>query len=163
MTRGRIFFLLGVCGLPVTSFAAAMPATMVVTNPWSRVTASAGSAAVVYLTLRDNGLADRLTAVSTPVAAHADLHVSRMVNGVMEMDPAGPLPLKPGVPLSFSPDGYHIMLTGLTHALAAGEHFPLTLQFLHAAPLTVSVTVQPMSYMPPDGGGMGAMAGMKMN
>jgi periplasmic copper chaperone A len=163
MRRGSVFFLLSVCAVPTGSFAAAMPATMVVTNPWSRVTASAGSAAVVYLTLSDNGLPDRLTAVSTPVAAHADLHVSRMVNGVMEMDPAGPLPLKPGVPLSFSPDGYHIMLTGLTHALAAGEHFPLTLRFLHTAPLIVTVTVQPMSYMPPDGGGMGAMAGMKMN
>jgi periplasmic copper chaperone A len=157
------FFILAVCGMPAPVIAAAMPETMVVTNPWSRVTASAGSAAVVYLTLRDNGLPDRLTAVSTPVAAHADLHVSRLVNGIMEMDPAGPLPLKPGVPLSFSPDGYHIMLTGLTHALAAGEHFPLTLRFVHAAPLTVTVTVQPMSYMPPSDSGMGAMAGMKMN
>jgi periplasmic copper chaperone A len=163
MRRGCLFFALAICGMPAPSFAAAMPATMVVTNPWSRVTASAGSAAVVYLTLRDNGLPDRLTAVSTPVAAQAELHVSRMVNGVMEMDPAGPLPLKPGVPLSFSPDGYHIMLTGLTHALAVGEHFSLTLKFVHAAPLTVTVTVQPMSYMPQDGSGMGAMAGMKMD
>jgi copper(I)-binding protein len=138
-----------------------MPAvTMQASQAWSRVTASAGSAGVVYLTLTDSGAADRLVSASTPVAAQATLHVSKMENGVMVMAATGPLPISAVKPLHFAPDGNHIMLTGLTHALDVGEHFPLTLTFAHAAPVTVTVTVQPMSYMPADAGGM---AGMKMN
>ncbi len=57
--------------------------------------------------------------------------------------------MTPGKPLVFAPGGYHIMLTGLSHALDAGQRFPITLTFAHAGPVTVEVTVQPMSYMPP--------------
>jgi copper(I)-binding protein len=82
-----------------------------------------------------------------------------MVNGLMVMDAVASLPVAPGQPLILSPDGYHVMLEGLSQPLAVGEQFPLTLTFAHAAPITVTVTVQPMAYLPPASGGM---PGMKM-
>lgn len=129
-----------------------------VTGAWARVTPSADSPGVVYLTITDTGAADTLVAASTPVAKSADLHQSKMANGMMEMDAVKDLSVAPDKPLSFAPDGYHIMLMGLTHSLAVGEHFPITLTFAHAGPVTVEVTVQPMSYVP----AAGDMGGMKM-
>ncbi|MBW4023299.1 MAG: copper chaperone PCu(A)C [Proteobacteria bacterium] len=120
-----------------------------VAHAWSRVTPSAASAGVVYLTVTDSGPPDTLLGVETPAASHAELHLSRMANGIMEMDAVHDLPVTPGKSLVFAPGGYHIMLTGLAHALDAGQRFPITLTFAHAGPVTVEVTVQPMSYMPP--------------
>jgi periplasmic copper chaperone A len=133
-----------------------------VTGAWSRVTPSAAGSGVVYFTVTDTGSPDTLVAASTPVAKSAGLHQSKMANGMMEMDAVHAVPVAPGKPLAFSPSGYHVMLTGLDHALAAGEHFPLTLTFGSGATVTVEVTVQPMTYTPPDAGDDG-MVGMKMN
>jgi periplasmic copper chaperone A len=133
-------------------------APITVSGAWSRVTPSAGSAAVVYLTVTDSGAPDTLLGAITPVAQTAALHQSRMANGMMEMDAVGKLAVAPGKPLAFAPGGYHIMLTGLAHALDAGDHFPITLTFAHAGAVTAEVTVQPMSYAPP----AAAMGGMNM-
>jgi copper(I)-binding protein len=135
---------------------------LTVTGAWSRVTPSAASPAVIYFTVTDAGAPDRLVGAATPVATSAGLHKSKMANGMMEMDAVKDLPVAPGKPLVFSPSGYHVMLTGLTQALNAGAHFPLTLTFASGATVTVEVTVQPMSYVPADAGS-GDMGGMKMN
>ncbi len=129
-------------------------APIAVSGAWSRVTPSADSAAVVYLTVTDSGVSDTLLGAMTPIAKTAALHQTRMANGVMEMDAVGKLAVAPGKPLAFAPGGYHIMLTGLAHELNAGDHFPITLMFAHAGAVTTVVTVQPMSFTPA-GGGMG--------
>jgi copper(I)-binding protein len=49
------------------------------------------------------------------------------------------------------------MLTGLPKPLAAGQTFPLTLQFQHAAPVTVQVRVRSLGGKPDSG-----MGNMKM-
>jgi copper(I)-binding protein len=77
---------------------------------------------------------------------------------MMEMDAVKDLAVAPGRPLVLAPGGYHIMLTGLAHTLDAGDRFPLTLTFAHAGPVTVEVTVQPMSYTPPAASAPGGMA-----
>lgn len=140
--------------------------SITVSHAWSRVTAVAAMPAVVYLTVTESAASDRLVAAASPVARKASLHVSRMVNGVMEMDPVPSLPVAPGQPLRLAPGGYHIMLEGLAHPLAAGSHFPLTLSFAKAGKVTVTVTVEPMSFVPPGGAAEGkeddAMGGMKM-
>jgi copper(I)-binding protein len=153
-----------------TSLAATTPpaasATITVEHPWARATPPNATTAAAYLTLTDHGAPDQVTGASTPVAAMAGLHQTIDNKGVMEMRDAGPLPLDPAKPLSFAPGGYHIMLMGLKHPLKQGEHFPLTLSFAHAAPLTVDITVEglgsaaPMA-MPMNHGGMN-MGGMNM-
>jgi copper(I)-binding protein len=148
-------------GLAVPAFAADSTG-IAVTGAWSRVTPVATIPAVVYLTVADSGVADQLIAAATPIAQSASLHQSHLVNGMMVMDPVASLPVSAGHPLILLPDGYHIMLEGLSHSLAVGGQFPLTLTFAHAGEVTVTVTVQPMTYMPPAPAGSGAMSGMKM-
>jgi copper(I)-binding protein len=142
--------------------AAASPSGIAVSNAWSRVTPIATIPAVVYLSVTDSGAPDKLVGASSPIAQSATLHLSHMVNGLMVMDPVEDLPVSAGHPITLSPNGYHIMLNGLSGQLTVGETFPLTLNFAQAGKVRVRVTVQPMSYMPPSSADGSGMAGMKM-
>jgi copper(I)-binding protein len=117
----------------------AQPAPVSVTAAWARATVAAGQAGAVYATIAATA-PDRLTGISTPVATKAELHESRMDHGMMEMRSAD-LALAPGTQVHLSPGGYHIMLTGLSSPLKRGDHFPITLTFEHAGPVTTTVTI----------------------
>ena len=95
-----------------------------VTDAWSRAPTGPALPGVAYLTITDTGAADRLTAISTPAAAHAMLHQSRMTNGVLE---------------------------GVTQRLEPGDSLPITLTFEHAGPVTATVTVRPVGAAQPSG------------
>jgi hypothetical protein len=112
-----------------------------VTDAWARATAGAGKTGAAYVTVTDNGVPDRLTGASTPVAGMADLNETINANGVMQMRGVAGLPLEPGKPVTLAPGGYHVMLMDLKHPLKKGETFPLTLTFEHAKPITVQVEV----------------------
>jgi periplasmic copper chaperone A len=123
--------------------AAGDASTITVTHPWARPSAGAATTGAAYLTLTDTGAADRLTAVSTPVAGTADVHETISDKGMMKMRPVeGGLALTPGKPVTLSPGGYHVMLMGLKAPLKAGDTFPLTLTFQHAPPQTITVIVE---------------------
>ncbi len=111
-----------------------------VTAAWSRATTASATSGVAYLTVTASA-PDRITGVSTPEAAMADLHQTRMANGVMEMRPTGPVDVVPGTPLQLKPGGFHVMLMGLAKPLRPGDHFPITLTFAKAGPITADVTV----------------------
>ena len=112
--------------LAVTSLTAARADEMSLraSAAWSRPTVSAAMAGVVYVTVTDSGAPTTLLRVSTPIAAKAEMHRSLMQNGMMEMLPVKSLSITQGSPITFSPGGYHIMLTGLTEPLSAGQTFP---------------------------------------
>ncbi len=149
--------------LPV--IAVAQPASVKLDNVWSRA-AMAGRTGVVYLTITATGAPDTLLGASSPVAAKAELHESVDDNGVMKMRPIASLPVVPGTPVKLQPGGYHIMLIDLTHALTAGESFPITLNFEKAGAVTAQVSVQKAGaadmQMSPSDTGKGGMPGMKM-
>jgi copper(I)-binding protein len=111
-------------------------------HPWARASAGATKTGAAYLTITDNGAPDRLIGLSTPVAQTAELHESMAEMGTMKMRPLPGLALVPGKPVTLAPGGYHVMLVGLKAPLKQGDNFPLTLQFEHAAPLTVTVAVE---------------------
>jgi hypothetical protein len=142
----RLLMALALLTLPLPALAD--QSGIKVENAWSRA-AMIGHTGVVYLTIIDIGVADRLTAVSTPVAQTAQVHQSYSESGVMKMRPVAALPVAPGKPLTLSPGGYHVMLMGLTQPLTEGENFPLTLTFEHAPPVTVPVHVARAGAEPP--------------
>lgn len=146
--------------LPLAAaFAQADP--IMVEQPWARATAGQGRTAAVYLTLMDHGDADALIGVSTP-AGMAMLHETILDKGVARMRMLDSVPLPPHVPVTFRPGAMHIMLTGLKAPLKAGTSLPVTLQFAHAAPITVSVPVLAPGASGP-AGAAGDMSGMKMD
>ena len=113
-----------------------------VQKAWSRA-AIQGRVGVVYLTIVDHGMPDRLTGVSSPVADKADVHESFNEGGIAKMRPVASLPVEQGKPVVLAPGGYHIMLMGLKQPLKQGDKFPITLSFANAGPVTAQVTVEP--------------------
>jgi copper(I)-binding protein len=126
-----------------------------VREAWARATPGGASAAAAYVTLMGGTQDDALVGASTPAAKVADVHDSVNDNGVMKMRPVASVPIPAGKMVALKPGGFHIMLTGLSKPLTAGESFPLTLQFQHAAPVTVQVKIRPLGAK--SDGGMGNM------
>jgi copper(I)-binding protein len=127
-----------------------------VPEAWARASAGPASTGAAYITLKGGARPDQLVAASTPVAASAEVHETTGDNGVMKMRPVPVVPIPPGQTVTFTPGGTHIMLMGLKKPLAAGQSFPLTLTFTHAAPVTVEVKVRAL------GGGSGGTMGDHM-
>ncbi len=122
---------------------------VVVHEAWARASAGAATTGAVYVTLIGGDQPDTLVGVSTPVADAAEVHESISDNGVMKMRPVSGVAIPMHGKVMLSPGGYHIMLMGLKQKLTAGQSFPLTLRFAHAAPMTVDVAVQAMGHGAP--------------
>ena len=133
-----------------------------VAQAWARATPGAATTGAVYLTVSNSGpAADMLTAVTTPAAEKAELHETKMANGVMEMRPVAELPIAPGQSVTLDPaSGYHIMLIGLRAPLKEGDHLTLTLTFQHAGVQQVTAMVAKIGAM--HAGDMSGMSGMSM-
>lgn len=120
----------------------AAQADILVTDAEARITRPGAPSGAAYMTIENTGPeADRLVSVETDAAAKAELHSSRMENGVMAM-----VPLTDG--LSFAPEevrrlaqgGDHVMLMGLKGA-KPGETLDLTLVFEKAGKVAVQAPV----------------------
>lgn len=160
LDRIRLLLLFVVLMLP--SAVAAQSGPIEVQQVWSRA-APQGHTGALYLTVTDKGAADRLIGVETPVADRAELHESKMENGVMTMRPVDSLPVAPGKPLTLKPGGLHVMLMGLNRNLNEGDRFPVTLRFANAGTIEATAMVSkagaPMAHGEPvmshDHGSMG--------
>ncbi|MHA1568224.1 MAG: copper chaperone PCu(A)C, partial [Alphaproteobacteria bacterium] len=85
------------------------------------------------------------------------LHTQIMSGDVMKMRKVESIAVPPGKSVVLAPGGLHIMLTGLTRPLKAGERFPLSLTFEAAGRIAVEVVVRPIGAMgagQPKKGGM---------
>lgn len=142
---------LGLSTLPAALKFAASPAAgaefkignLTVETPWSRATPGKARTGVAYLTIVNQGNApDRLVSISTPVARRAEIHRTRMKDGMMTMRPFGALILRPASSMLLRPGGLHVMLTGLKTPLKRGGSFEMTLIFEKAGSLTVKVGIE---------------------
>ncbi len=104
--------------------------------------------AALFTITNDGKEADKLVAASTPVTDHAEIHEMSEENGVMKMGKVDSVTVEAGKSVTFSPDGYHVMLMGLKAPLKAGSEFPLTLKFEHAGDVETKVTVKSRSATP---------------
>jgi len=108
-------------------------AAVEVRDPWVRFAVKGQSGTGAFMTLAAPSGA-RLTGVSTPVAALAEVHEMKMEGDVMRMRAvAGGLELPPRQPVELKPGGYHVMLMDLKKALVVGDTVPMTLEFVDGA------------------------------
>jgi copper(I)-binding protein len=155
MSKARFAF---VAMLLLAGAASAQTGALEIKGAWARATPGKAETGVAYLTI-ESAHPDRLTAVSTPVAAKAELHEMTMQGGVMKMRSLGALDLPAGHPVALKPGAAHIMLVGLKQPLRVGESFPLTLEFEKAGKREVNVVVEKAGAMGP---GQAAGSGMNM-
>lgn len=98
---------------------------------------------VVYLTMTNNGAADTLVSVETDVCKKAELHQSKMVDGMMTMNMLkGGLAVPEHGLVKMEPGSYHIMLIGMKINLDPGDSFALTLHFEKNDPVTLMSDVK---------------------
>jgi copper(I)-binding protein len=123
-----------------------------VRDAWARTTVPGQSSSVVYakLTAPAGG---HLVGASSPLG-DVSVHEMRMEGDIMRMrDIAGGLDLPAGKTVELSPNGLHLMLTGLKQPLAAGANVPLVLQFVDTDGRKGTLAVQvPILQAPPAGG-----------
>jgi copper(I)-binding protein len=127
--------------IAVPALAASAP--IQVTRAWSRPAAQGGNGAGYAVITNRGGEADKLAAVSSPVAQRVELHESMIMNGqaMMHAHPGG-LAIPAGGVATLKPGGWHMMLIGLKRPLKAGERFPATLTFAKAGKVQVEFTVR---------------------
>lgn len=149
--RLRRFAALFVLGASLAAAAVDTVAAggIVLHDAWSRSTPPGIEVGVAYLVIENNGAPDRLIGATSPIAKRAELHVSKMEDGVMKMLPLGTVDIAPGSHTAFAPGGRHVMLIGLKQPLKDGDTFPLTLRFEHAGKLRTTVHVYGIGKTPP--------------
>ncbi len=130
--------------------AAACAAGVTVENSFARPSLGAARNSAAYMTLKNtSGQPDRLIRAEGDVAAEVSLHTHLMkkMDGrvIMQMRPVKDMPIPAHGATKLQPGGLHIMLIGVKKALKPGDSFPLKLIFAHAAPVTVTVPVKPLS------------------
>lgn len=122
--------------------AAAAPASVTVSNAWSRPAAQGGNGAG-FLTVTGGAAADRLLSAASPVAGRVELHESMVMGGTAMMHPRPDgVAIPAGGKVEFKPGGLHLMLFGLKKPLKIGETVPVTLTFQKAGKVRVELTVR---------------------
>lgn len=109
--------------------------------------------------LQNNGdAADRLLSAVSPLCERAEIHTMTMEAGIMKMRPlTDGLPLDPGVPVSLSGTGVHIMCFGAHDIDALSEMPTITFSFEKAPAVTIPVSAVKASSKPaPDSSENGA-------
>ena len=83
-----------------------------------------------YLVIDNTGGPDdRLLAVAVEGVPAVEIHRTVIVDGVARMRRAEPLDIASGQRIVLEPGGLHLMLMGLTEALAAGREVGIELRF----------------------------------
>lgn len=122
-----------------------------VTRAFARASVTpAAKTGAVYVVLRNTGsAADRLTAITTPAAATAQLHESRLDGDVMKMEAVESLDIAPAGTVEMKPGGLHIMLMGLAKPLAEGQSIAMVFHFERSGDVPVDVPVASMAATAP--------------
>lgn len=130
-------------GLFQTAFAHSVHA-IDVDDAWARTTVNGMNMGGVFMEIEnETAKADYLVGGSSPVAERVEVHTHINEDGVMKMrEIKGGLALPVNQEVKLKPGAAHVMLMGLKKPLQAGEHFPLTLKFKYAKPVTVDVEVK---------------------
>lgn len=118
------------------------PQIISITGIWARP-GLAGSTSAVYFII-ENPMAGKdvlKSASAESVAGMAELHISKMENGVMTMVKQESVPIE-DKKVEFKAGGLHVMLMNLKKDLFVGDTFDLKLFFEKTGEVTVKVTVK---------------------
>jgi periplasmic copper chaperone A len=128
----------------------AAPKAARVDAAWVRLPAVAGNPGAAYFTLIGGPVADRLMAVSSPLAVRAEMHDMVMKRSpssgsrgmMMSMAPldAG-VAVPAGGKVAFAPRGKHVMLFDISPKAQAGKVMPLKFSFASGATIMAQATL----------------------
>lgn len=113
-------------------------------DPYARATVPAQKAGGAFVKIKNTGAADKLIAVSSPVAKEMQLHTMSMEGNVMKMREVKAIDIPANGTVELQPGGFHLMLIDLKSQLKAGDQIPVKLKFEKAGELEVKFQVKDM-------------------
>lgn len=116
-----------------------------VDNAWIRLAAAPSGPSAAYFTIQGGKADERLTGVTSPQAARAEMH--QTMTGDHNMTMMAPLKevlVPAGGTVTFAPGGRHVMLFGLDPAAAPGSEVRLDLVFAGGRKLSTEARVRAM-------------------
>lgn len=126
--------------------AGAAAGDIIVSDGWGRPSPMAAENGVFYMNIENQtNRVDALVAIQTDACDTVELHEGYMKeNGAMGMRPVegGQISLPTSEIINLKPGGLHVMCIGKTIPFERGAEVLLTLQFEHAAGMTITVPIQ---------------------
>lgn len=120
-------------------------ATLVLQNAWIRKPPPGLDSAALYFTVQNKtSLPVTIRAVKSPLAAHAMIHETSIVDGQSRMRMKDTVTVPANGRLVLAPEGLHVMLTGLGKTLEVGDKVPVTLEIGHGGSLDIVALVRPL-------------------
>lgn len=115
----------------------------VISDAWVRALPPGQPNTAAYMTITNPGAtAVRIVTARTELAARAEIHTTREVDGYQRMEQLKAVDLAPGQSVSFAPGGIHLMLFDLTHMPVPGDEVPLCLLFSAGAEVCTVASVR---------------------
>lgn len=128
--------------ISIPSFALADAA---ISDPYARATPPNAKNGAAYAAISSTE-GDRLLSVATDAAKTAQIHDTKVEDGVAKMrEIEGGLEIPAGHAVSMAPGGKHVMLMGLTGPLAEGEEVTLTFTFEKAGDIEITAPIKKVS------------------
>jgi len=124
---------------PALAFAAP---PIAITAAWARATPPGVTTAAAYLTVTNDGAADRLLGVASPAARQVLMHAEVEEHGMQHMRQLESLEVPAHGTVELAPGQMHLMLVGIAAPLAPDTTIKMTLRFEKAGELTIDVPVR---------------------
>jgi len=131
----------GLAVLALMGLALPALAETTVSDAWVRASVPHQQSTGAFLTLTAS-TDSKLVGVASPVAKTVQVHQMTMNGDVMGMKEVKAVELPAGKPVTLDPNGYHVMLMGLTQQVKEGENVPLTLTIEDAKGAKETLEVQ---------------------
>ena len=136
--RGLFLFVV----VALVAAAGTAQTSVSVNRAWARATPGAATIGAAYLVIANpTASADRVIAISSPIAERVEIHQHFLDGDVMRMREVPSVEIGPGETVAFKPGGLHLMLMNLKRPLRQGDRFPLTVKLEKAGEIRVEVTV----------------------
>ncbi len=113
-----------------------------VTAAWARATPPGVTTAAAYLTVTNEGAADRLLGASSPVARQVLLHAEVEEHGMQHMRQLEGVEVPAHGNVDLAPGEMHLMLVDIAAPLKPDTTIKMTLRFEKAGDLTIDVPVR---------------------
>lgn len=131
-------------GVLALTFSMNASAAVTASNAWVREVPPQSTVAAAFVELSNSGKkAERIVAMSSPLAARVEWHDMRHENGRMEMMQRLKPELAAGSRTTLVPMGSHFMLLGLKQPLRIGMSVPLTLRLASGRTVNLLAEVRP--------------------
>ncbi|MFJ4066284.1 copper chaperone PCu(A)C [Pseudomonas sp. NPDC089996] len=131
----------GLAALVLMGLALPALAQTTVSEAWVRASVPHQPSTGAFMTLTAS-TDSKLVGVASPVAKTVQVHEMTMNGDVMGMKEVKAVELPAGKAVSLDPNGYHVMLMGLTQQVKEGDEVPLTLTIEDAKGTKETVQVQ---------------------